>query len=246
MITTDGILPIVLIGIAVAILPFLALSVYVARGRGVLWKAFLFGWGVWLLAFLVRSPLLVVPQALFSGLIVSSVTLAILFGLYASILAGLFEEGLRFFILRRRKSLRIDRKSVLSFGLGWGVGEAIILYVPAVASIPLLADAAPSITEMILGAIERNLAILAHVSFTFIVLRAFSRGKTFLALAILLHFALNAIAVSTLILTENVLLTEAMIGIVVAISLIIAYQVRGEISPSNPDEKEPDDDSLNN
>ncbi len=174
-----------------------------------------------------------VPQLLFSSEIASSVTLAILFGVYASILAGLFEEGLRFFILRRRKSLRIDRKSVLSFGLGWGVGEAIILYIPAVASLPLLADAAPSITEMILGAIERNLAILAHVSFTFIVLAAFTRGKTFLALAILLHVALNAGAVSTLILTQNVLLTEAMIGIVVAISLVIAYQVRGE-DPSDP------------
>jgi uncharacterized membrane protein YhfC len=224
MASLEAVLPVILIGIGLAIGPALAVAVYVARSHRALWVAFLWGWAGWLIALVLRLIPVQIPQVLFLHQIQTDVTAALLFGFYASALAGLFEEGIRYFFLRR-PALRASGKTILSFGLGWGLGEAIILFVPALALLPLVPGPAPSTLAILPGALERNLAIIAHVALTFIVLHAVAGRRGLLVLAIGLHFALNAAALSILILTADVWLTELAIAAVVVVTLAIATWV---------------------
>ncbi len=224
----EDFLPTILLGIAVAIGPFLAFTIYRLRNHKTLWKAFFFGWGGWFLALIARIIPLQVP-ALFLADSLATDTMTLLFYIaYASILAGLFEEGFRYIFLDQRKSLR-SRGPLLFFALGWGIGEAIIIYVPSMIALPFLTETAPSLLEILPGAIERNIAILAHISFTFIVLRSVSSGKPgrkkFLILAMSLHAILNIVSVYTLILTQNAWLTELAAALTTAMTLYIAYRL---------------------
>lgn len=221
-------LPVVLAGIAVAIGPFIAFTVYIARGRWFLWKAFLFGWGGWLIALLIRIVPVRLPGVFLAGELATNTALLLFYVAFASAMAGLFEEGMRYLFLDQRKSLRSSGKTLLSFGLGWGIGEAILIYVPSIALLPFLAEKLPSFLDILPGAIERNVAILAHIGFTFIVLRSVNGGKKskrFLLLAMFLHFALNVASVSALILTQNAWLTEIAAALGAAAILVIAYRL---------------------
>jgi uncharacterized membrane protein YhfC len=221
-------LPAALAGIAIAIGPFLVMSIYIARGRWSLWKAFLFGWGGWFIALVIRIIPVQLPAAFLASELAANTALLLLYIAFASAMAGLFEEGMRYLFLDQRKQLRASWKGLLSFGLGWGVGEAMIIYVPSIAALPFLAEKLPSFLEILPGAIERNIAILAHIGFTFIVLRSVTgreKGKRFLLLAMFLHFTLNIASASALILTENVWLTEAVAAIITIAILVIAYRL---------------------
>lgn len=224
---TQAFLLVAVAGILVALAPFLAVAVYVARASGKLWKAFLWGWGGWFLALLLRIVPVQVPQLVFLTEIQSSLTLALLIGLYASAMAGLFEEGIRFYFLKRNEGLRANRASLMSFALGWGIGEAIIIYVPAIAALPLVSESLPTLLEILPGALERNMAIVAHISLSFIVLRSLAGGKMFLGAAMLVHFGLNAAALSVLVYTNNVWLTELTLAIAVGIALVLAHRFSG-------------------
>ena len=137
----------------------------------------------------------------------------------------IFEEGFRYYLLRRRPAFRAGRPALLSFGLGWGVGEALIVLVPALALLPLFPGAPPSALEVLPGVLERNLAIVGHVALTFIVLHAVTRGRGLLGLAIGLHFALNGAAVSVFLLTGDIVLGGIVVAGMVGLILVLAWRV---------------------
>ena len=225
MVGMGDFLPIMGIGIIVALVPALALTLILVRGKGSLWKIFLFGWAGWLLALAIRIVPLQLPQQLLAPQLESSVMLLLLFGAYASAMAGIFEEGIRYFILKRRPKLMANTSSILSFGLGWGIGEAIIIYVPAIASLPFLSPSVPTLLEILPGALERNLAIMTHLALTLIVIRGISKGKIYLVLAMALHFLVNLVGVTTITLTGDAWFSELALAVAVGATVIVAYYV---------------------
>jgi uncharacterized membrane protein YhfC len=136
------------------------------------------------------------------------------FLLFSSLTAGLFEETGRWagyrYLLRKERSLRIG----VMFGLGHGALETILL-----AGLPLAGllvawvmasrgllpsgalegvrhqTAALSAWKVLLAALERASAMAAHVGLSLIVLQVWMRGgMRWLVLAVVLHFAVNAVA----------------------------------------------------
>jgi uncharacterized membrane protein YhfC len=217
----------VLSGISIAILPFLVFSFYTNGRKWSLWKCFLFGWGGWLLALAIRIIPVQLPALIFQGQLSSNVALLLLYVAFASAMAGIFEEGMRYLFLDQRKHLRSSRESLLSFGLGWGIGEALILYVPSILALPFLSETIPSFLQILPGALERNIAIAAHLGLTFLVLqsvRGRGRPKKWLGLAMLLHFGLNMVSVSSLVLTQSAWLSELAGAAFTALILLISWR----------------------
>jgi len=225
MVAMGEFLPTMVIGIVIAIVPALALTIILVRGKGSLWKIFLFGWAGWLLALVIRIIPVQLPQQLLAPQLESEGILLLLFLAYASVMAGIFEEGIRYFILKRRPKLMANTSSILSFGLGWGIGEAIIIYVPAIASLPLLSPSVPTLLEILPGALERNLAIITHLALTLIVIKGISKGKIYLVLAMALHFLVNLVGVTTITLTGNAWFSELTLALAVGATVIVAYFV---------------------
>lgn len=107
-------------------------------------------------------------------------------GFLLSLSAGIFEESGRFlfkkYLLKPRKSTALEP---FLFGLGHGLCEAIYLLAPLLAAYPL---------SLLLPAFfERLMAIILHISFSFIVWNGFQKNKafTYLLLAILAHTLVN-------------------------------------------------------
>lgn len=162
------------------------------------------------------------------------------FLLFSSFTAGLFEETGRWagyrYLLKDERSRRI----AVMFGLGHGALEALLL-----AGVPLagllvgwvmaargLVPAGPALDairqqtagidfwKVQLAALERASAIAVHVGLALIVLRVWTRGGLrWLVLAILLHFAVNAVgAILVLTLKLNPLMGEL---VLVAMALAV-------------------------
>jgi uncharacterized membrane protein YhfC len=137
------------------------------------------------------------------------------FLLFSSFTAGLFEEtgrwvGYRYLIPQER-----SRHAGIMFGLGHGALESILLaglplagllvswvlatrgVIPSGAALEAIGQqtAAIDFWKVQLAALERASAIAVHVGLALIVLQVWQRGGVrWLLLAILLHFAVNAIA----------------------------------------------------
>lgn len=235
---TDGLLPL-LAGTLIALGPGVALLLFVARRQGVLWKAFLWGWAGWFLALLLRLLPVQVPALLYATAISEDLLTALLYFAYASALAGLVEEGFRYFLLRMSQAPREGFPFLLAFGLGWGIGEAVILYVATLAALALTPSSALTLAVVLPGALERNLAIAAHVALTVIVYAAMGGRRALLGAAMLLHFALNFLAAAVVLLTQNVWWTEGAVAAVALGITLIAYRLhrRGRTLPMEDEEK---------
>jgi uncharacterized membrane protein YhfC len=218
-------LPAILLGITVAIGPFLAFAVHRNRGNRTLWKAFLFGWGGWFLALIARLIPLQVPALFLAGSLGTDLGIYLAYIAYASILAGVFEEGFRYIFLQQRSFLR-KPSALIAFGLGWGLGEALIIYVPAILALPFLATEVPGVMGILPGALERNIAILAHLSLTMIICRAVSsRKKNLLWLSMALHALLNIVSVYSLTLTQNAWLSELSAFMFTALIILVSVHL---------------------
>ncbi len=104
--------------------------------------------------------------------------------------AGIFEEITRYVFYTTNKSCRIDRKiSPYIFGIGWGIGEAVFLYLTAFIK-NLTVTANISFSDYLAGLIERLSAITIHISLSVIVFYAIyeRKPKPSLILAIIIHF----------------------------------------------------------
>ena len=136
------------------------------------------------------------------------------FLLFSSLTAGLFEETGRWLGYRHLLTAERSRRVAIMFGLGHGALEAILLAGLPLGGLlvswvlaaqgrlpPSAADAISQQTAALefwkiqLAALERASAIAVHVGLALIVLQVWKRGGLrWLALAILLHFSINATA----------------------------------------------------
>jgi uncharacterized membrane protein YhfC len=173
--------------VLIALVPSFAYFVYVARTRKSMWLAFAIGAIGWTIALYARLPIsnAIKPIIGSSDIVYLGLTISALF-------AGIFEEGIRYGLMRSIKYLRIDWRHVLAFGLGWGFFEAVLIYAVnlLVATYTLGGDV--PFLRLLAGATERNSAIILHVGLTFIIYKAVvSRKLVWFAGAIALHAAVD-------------------------------------------------------
>lgn len=224
------------VGTLIAILPAFLIFLYIARFKGSMWLSALLGGIFWFVALLARTPILLALE--FWGLTISPAFYAVYIAIViflASLLAGLFEEGIKYGFLYRAPKFIETVKHALCFGLGWGLSEAILIYAVDVLTIGFLYDWLITIIPLppesvlffnfMLGAFERNSAILFHVSATiFVALAVWHRRFLFAGLAILAHFLSNYIPITLL---QYVLypLLDPIIAVIVVECLIALFAI---------------------
>jgi uncharacterized membrane protein YhfC len=173
-------------------------------------------------------------------------------------MAGLFEEGIKYGFLRKYPSFIKTLKHALCFGLGWGICEALLIYVLTVLTygflyewlITLISLPPESILayNFILGAFERNIAIVFHVSATILVALAIWHNRFLFAfLAILTHFLFDFIPILIMrfiifplfdYFTAGIL-SECLFAIFANIFLVLAYWLLKREGGSSETEAQP-------
>jgi len=204
------------ISITIALTPSLLILTYIARRKPMYWIDSLLGGGGWFIALLLRLPLL--------GLI-SRMNIIVRLVLSA-FLAGIFEEGVRYVIMKFRMGSNTLFTRCLTFGLGWGLFEALVIYC---FNVPLIiALGSYTVIGLMAGAIERNIAILIHVTMTLLIALSIALAKLrYFVLAVTLHALIDCMGITTL-LIKNPLIIETLIAIpsIVMAFIIINYSRR--------------------
>ncbi|MCX8181791.1 MAG: YhfC family intramembrane metalloprotease [Candidatus Methanomethyliaceae archaeon] len=167
-----------LVWLVLAFAPLFILGFYVGRSSP---RLLFFGGIGWILALILR----IIPLNLFQMLVPDLTAIII----YSAVMAGLFEEGMRFWLVKRTKAL--DFKAGLTFGLGWGIAEALVVFFPNVLLSPKALNL--GLFDLLPGIFERYVAVLAHVALTFIIIKAISY-REYLFVAIVAHAVLDLIA----------------------------------------------------
>jgi uncharacterized membrane protein YhfC len=198
-----------IVGTLIALLPGFLIFVFIARKTETMWLGAILGGVFWLAALLARTPLLMIIGILAPIITPTALLLYVAFALFfASLMAGLFEEGFRFLFLRWQPKFIETVKHALTFGLGWGLGEAIMVYALDVLAVaffyPMLIDLGivlpPEpilILNILFGAVERNIAIIFHATATiFVAVAVWHRKPLYLGFAIVAHFLFNFVPIS--------------------------------------------------
>ncbi|MCD6511394.1 MAG: YhfC family intramembrane metalloprotease [Thaumarchaeota archaeon] len=200
--------PISVLVALLSVLPALLILAYLGSGRRRCLYYGLLGALGWALAFGMRIPLITLPISLLGP----PLALSINFALYTSFLAGLFEEFTRFAFIHSLKPKGM--REVASIGLGWGLFEALVVYlIPVMPSMGLSTPMA-----LLLGAIERNSATAIHVGLSFVVTKAL-KNRWLILTALLAHYLVDAIA-SIVLRLHGPLLAELVISLM-ALALLI-------------------------
>jgi len=201
------------ISIIIALTPSLTILTYIARLKPMYWIDSLLGGGGWFIALLLRLPLL--------GLI-SRINITVRLVLSA-FLAGVFEESVRYVIMKFRMSSNTLFSRCLAFGLGWGLFEALVIYC---FNVPLvIALGRYTVMSLMAGAIERNIAILFHVTMTLLIALSIALARlSYYVLAVTLHALIDCLSITTLFI-KNPLVIETLIAIpsIVTAFFIINY-----------------------
>ena len=166
-------------------------------------KIFLFGFVGWILAFLriiliqiIQVVLLINagvdltdPEAITNAAIVQSYA----FNMIGPILAGIFEEIVRFFLLMKVIGMalnKVDRKYIpLIFGTGWALSEIMLI------TIGIIAPPEIALLGLAISAYERIIAMILHVSLTYIVLYGKFDNKKSMWLAVIIHIIIDGLLV---------------------------------------------------
>jgi len=219
------------IGVFIALAPAFGLFTYLARWKKSMWLSFATGAAGWTLA-LIRVPILqVLGNAFLRNWIVSAgaVTATYISIGVSSISAGVFEEGVRYLLLKKIQLIQKDSKHILSMGIGWGFGEAVLIYTVNVVSAVYLRGLSPPYTSLLFGALERNIAIALHVGLTFMIWRA-EADVRFLPVAMGIHFFIDFIGVSLFVSTGNIWATYCVAIALDFVLILLAYYKGKEFS----------------
>lgn len=136
--------------------------------------------------------------------------------------AGIFEEMARFlFKMFFLKPIKCPITQPVLFGLGHGLMEAVVLFLPLFMS-------GYSIEQLWLGLVERGLAILLHIALTIIVWNGFQTNKRMLYLiaAITLHGLVNSVLVSLQMLGMSAIHVELLFGVIVLLTTVYVVHSR--------------------
>lgn len=206
--------------ILLALLPALAVFVYYSKLRKYCIISFLIGGLGWFTALILRQQILLIPLSMY-GIGVSQILSYIIL---ASVLAGVFEEGIRYLLMKYFNSIRIDWRSILSMGLGWGFTEALMIYGLSIGAFIFLFNQPLSFLDLLPGALERNSTVLFHVALGFIVYKAF-KNRRYLLLAVGIHFLLDFTAVLLWMSLSIVWLVELFIFLTALATAYYAYLI---------------------
>lgn len=247
----------------------LALAVFLVRRFRLSWRIFLIGAGTFVGAEIFAIPfgrVLLQPVLIELGLGGADrgwplVMVGISFGL----VAGVFEEGARYVVLRRWLKDERSWKGAILYGLGHGGMEALLLgglalYVLLQAIAYRNADLATLVPPeqlgiaraqldvywsapwhaALLGALERVFAVGIQISLAVIVLQVFTRkNHIWLLVAVAWHTFVDAVAVFG-VSTWGIYTTELLIGMLALLSLGIIFLLkpRGKIDVQDLSESE--------
>ena len=116
-----------------------------------------------------------------------------------------------------------------SLGLGWGFGEAVLIYAVAIVSAIYLQGCSIPFSSLMLGAMERNITMVLHVGLTFVILRALTSLK-FLLVAMGAHVMIDFVVVSLALLTKNVWATYVAALVIALILVGYAFRLTSSFS----------------
>ncbi len=211
--------PLIVFPIIISIGPVIVASLINNGKDNRLWFSYIFGMAGWYIALVLRIPILMMIN--FLDKIVRIIS--------ASLLAGVFEETTRFFSLRYIMKETKNPKAPISFGLGWGFSEAVLIYV-----INVLVSSSIygySWIEFLPGAFERNTACIFHTAMAMLLGYSIIRNKTpssYLSLAIILHGFTNILPyIISFYYTNNTWIIELVLFITVVIitlPIILIYK----------------------
>lgn len=194
----------IVIPVIIALAPALIALAKVAGAKGGAWIIAVLGGGGWFLALILRIPILMAVHLQEA-----------IYGYFASLMAGLFEETTRFLLLRIDLVRSSSIKGSIALGLGWGLVEALLVYAIPVCLIASLYQY--NWVDLLPGALERNSAILIHLSLTLLLSRN-PWSLKLLTASILIHSAANSIAMIALDLLTNAWLVELVIAVFSALT----------------------------
>ena len=230
----------------------LALGYWIVKRFGLSWRVFLLGAHFFIIVQVVHTPLVLVTQTpLYLALLPFGTTTALAaLAVYLGLMAGLFEEVGRYLVYRylfRRQEIPLTRENGLLFGTGWGGVESMIvallvltsmlsyiaitsdgsmLFLPDDPAVQAEIEALRALTplDILPGLAERMMTIVLHIAWSLMVLASVVYGrKALLALAVIWHAAVDAIAVY-LAPTQGILVTEAAVFVFAVIG--VAYILR--------------------
>ena len=202
--------------VVASVLPaFIALA-HIARRRLNYWLAALVGGGGWFLALMARGPLSTIMDVL---------------GMYnrttMALVSGPIEESVRFLVLRYFISGPTNKGYALVIGIGWGLAEAIMLFV---AQVPIAASLGYSWVQLLPGALERNTAILLHTSMAALITLGIMgrvRLKYSILLAMIVHSTFNLAALHLVQLIGNPWLFEVVLLVIsITIFMVVTKSFR--------------------
>ncbi len=197
----------ILVPILIALGPGFSALLFVSRLRINYWLNAILGGSGWLIALMIRFPLLVLINSL-------SVFPRIFM---ASLAAGVFEETIRYLVVRHRVG-KEKLYSSISLGLGWGLAEALIIYV---LQVPLASAVyGYNWVELLPGAVERNTAIVFHLAMTLVATIAATRSPWIVLIAITMHTLLNITAGLAVLYMSDPWIIEGVLGLLVSILII--------------------------
>jgi len=214
--------------IILALLPWSLYFIYYSKLKTKHIEMFIVGAVGWLGALLFRLPILTwVNQTGNLWLIIT----------VSPLLAGIFEEGVRFLLVRKTIKPENLVGAVLSFGIGWGTGEILVLHTLTLVNLMIIIAFNISVPGMsplpppdqlfyvgLIGCYERWIAVAAHVAFTLIIIKAVPKRYLYLATAILGHFILDFGVVLVLYLIKDAILVEVTAtALAVGLYLLLAY-----------------------
>lgn len=182
---------------------------------------------------LIRIPILqyVLPQQIWYILFQNRHPWLFIF--FLSVTAALFEEGGRLLFFRFLLKKDAPLKSVLTFGLGHGGIEAMLLV-----GVPLLYIDVSSVAswQLLTAGFERVFAITLHVALSLWVYETLRTGKLKgLWVALILHTLVNLISVVSLQLGAPIISVEAFVALASISALVFALRERGVFHEENPD-----------
>ncbi len=187
----------VIISIICSVIVPLVLSIYICKkDKGYIKPILLGALTFFVSQILIRIPIIQLILPNMSWYIKMSVAQPILYALFLSFTAGLFEEGGRYITMKLLLKNRQNTKNAIAFGVGHGGIEAIIFV--GINAIALLFMYTPVVDPfiMIAGGVERLSAISLHIACSVMVMKSVENKKILWFLfALLTHTMFNFVAV---------------------------------------------------
>lgn len=210
-----------------------------------IWKKYKVSWAIFFLGIIFfLASLIRIPLNSFVNLIILDNFIGdsafLLAGLFASVTAGLFEEGVRIIALGAIIKQKSFEKGVM-YGIGHGGGGESMIFVGISVLVSFLSykffpDILPPsiLTQLtsidwylpLLGAMERIFAIAIQISLSVLIVSAFIKRKYYLiSIAIFYHISVDFVSVYVNY-KYGVFPAEVVVFIFAAISILIIYLLR--------------------